>query len=72
MKEALGNKERDLIDATQRFLEDEKSDSHSQIRSETPTHDSNLKYLLHTNPLTFINVKVTEKVEKYICNGEII
>ena len=72
IKEAVRNKDRDSIDATQRLLEDGKSDSHLQIRSETPTHDSNLKYLLHTNPLTFINVKVTEKVEKYICNGEII
>jgi len=74
IKEAVSNKDRDWSDATQRFLEDGKSDSHLQIRSETPTHDSNLKYLLHTNPLTFINVQVTKKLEKYIiiCNGEII
>jgi hypothetical protein len=64
MKEALGNKERDLIDATQRFLEDEKSDSHSQIRSETPTHDSNLSFLIHRTYLTFQNVKLTDNLEK--------
>jgi hypothetical protein len=64
MKEALGNKERDLIDATQRFLEDEKSDSHSQFRSETPTHDSNLSFLIHRTYLTFQNVKLTDNLEK--------
>ena len=64
MKEALGNKERDLIDATQRFLEDEKSDSHSQIRSVTTTHDSNSSFLLHRDTLTFTNVKLTDKLEK--------
>ena len=64
MKEALGNKERDLIDATQRFLEDEKSDSHNQIRSETPTHDSNLSVLIYRHILTFRNVKLTDNLEK--------
>ena len=45
-------------------LEDEKSDSHSQIRSETPTHDSNLSFLIHRTYLTFQNVKLTDNLEK--------
>ena len=44
MKEAVRNRDRDSIDATQRFLEDEKSDNHTKIRSETTTHDSNLRF----------------------------
>ena len=53
IKEAVRNKETDSIDATQRLLEDEKSDSQVKIRSGTATHDSNLRLYLHKDTLTF-------------------